>query len=205
MTRTRIYELIHLITLNVDRVSRQVPEMIDGNYTVTAKRKAEAYSVIDNSDDEVFQYDLYDWYLSQGWNDRLLAVRSSYVVPYLQGKAKVNPAHADLLWKYYAQGERYFEAAKVQLQLANSDFDLKLGKRIEYLSMAKTNASTHTPGMGRQARQGLLHDISELLDVANIQHDLLTRLKEDPRLTRERMAEVVPLLDGRVLGLTEVR
>ncbi|KAI9824104.1 MAG: hypothetical protein M1832_002174 [Thelocarpon impressellum] len=203
-TRARIYELIYLIILNVDEASRREPEMIDGNYTLTAKRKAEAYAVIENSDDEVFHYDLYDWYLSRGWDERLLAVRSSYAEKYLQDKAKSNAAHADLLWRYYAQGERYLEAARVQLQLATSDFPLSLEKRIEYLSKAKANASTHTPGMGRQARQVLLHEVSELLDVANIQADLLARLRVDPRLAADRRSEVIKHLDGKVLGLTEL-
>ena len=179
--------------------------MIDGSYTVIAKRKAEAYAVIDESDDEVFQYDLYDWYLARGWQDRLLAVRSSYAATYLQGKAMDNAAHADLLWMYYAQGERFSEAAAVQLQLANSDFDLSLQKRIEYLSKAKANTNAHTPGMGRQARSLLLHQISDLLDVANIQDDLLTRLKADPRIPAERRAEVIGKVDGKVRGLSEVR
>ncbi|KAI9844451.1 MAG: hypothetical protein M1838_002187, partial [Thelocarpon superellum] len=202
--RTKIYELIHLTIVNVDQAARQTPEMVDGNYTLMAKRKAEAYAVIDESDDEVFQYDLYDWYLARGWDDRLLAVRSSYAATYLQGKARDNVAHADLLWKYYAQGERYFEAAGVQWQLAISDFDLSLEKRIEYLSKAKANASTHTPGTGRQARQVLLHQISDMLDIANIQDDLLTRLKADKRIPPDRRAEVVKEVDGKVQGLSEL-
>lgn len=178
--------------------------MVDGAYTVTAKRRNEAYAVIDNSDDEVFQYVLYDWYLDNGWSDRLLAVRSSYVISYLQRKAKQSVDHADLLWRYFAQRERFHDAAAVQLQLAKSDFQLSLEKRIEYLSRAKANASTFTPGIARQPRQVLLHEVSELLDVANIQDDLLQRLKHERRITAERREQVLAHLDGQVLGLTEV-
>lgn len=178
--------------------------MVDGNYTVAAKRKAEAYEVINASEDEVFQYDLYDWYLSQGWEDRLLAVRSRHVVAYLQDKAVDDAHHADLLWKYYAQYERYFDAAGVQLHLAKSDFPISLEKRIEYLSKAKANASAHTPGVSRQGRQVLLHEISEQLDVANIQDDLLARLRVDERLRPDKRADVVAHLDGKIIGLTDV-
>lgn len=148
---------------------------------------------------------MYDWYLENGWSDRLLSVRSNYVVSYLQRKAKQSVDHADLLWRYYAQREQYHEAAAVQLQLAKSDFQLSLEKRIEYLSKAKANASTFTYGVNRQTRQILLHEITELLDIANIQDDLFQRLKQERRLTGERREQVLKHLNGQVLSLTEVR
>lgn len=188
----------------VDQASRQSPEIVDGVYTLSARRVKEAYAIIDNSNDEVFQYDLYDWYLERGWSDRLLAVGSPYVISYLQSKSKQSVDHANLLWRFFAQRERYHDAAAVQLQLAKSQFRLSLDKRIEYLSKAKANASTMTPGVGRQSRQLLLHEISELLTVANIQQDLLQRLKHDPRLNEERRGQVLEELDGQVLGLSQV-
>ena len=178
--------------------------MIDGAYTATTKRRTEAYAVIDNSDDEVFQNVLYDWYLENGWHDRLLAVRSTYVVSYLQRKGTQSVEHSDLLWRYFAQRERYHDAAAVQFQLAKSEFQLPLEKRIEYLSMSKANASTFTPGIGKQSRQVLLHEIAESLDVANIQDDLLQRLRQETRLAPERKQAILEHLDGQVLGLSEV-
>ena len=194
---------MYLVISSVDQASSQAPEMVDGQYTLSAKRKSEAYNVIHNSDDEVFQTDLYDWYLAKGWTERLLEVVSPYIVIYLQRKSSDDVAHADLLWNYYARSNRFYDAASVQLQLAKSDFPLGLDQRIEYLSRAKANASTYTPGIGRQPRQQLLHEISDLLDVANIQDDLLQRLKEDTRITPERRPEVLKKLNGQVLGLTE--
>ncbi|KAI9678319.1 MAG: hypothetical protein M1817_006265 [Caeruleum heppii] len=202
--RVRMYEFIHFVVSNVDQISRGQPETIDGVLTLTAKRKHEAYNVIDNSDDEVFQYNLYDWFLAQGWVDRLLAISSDYVVSYLQTKAADSPSHADLLWRYHAQREQYFDAATVQLQLAKSEFRLGLDKRIEYLSQAKANASTFAPGISRQPKQLLLHEISELLEVGNIQGDILTRLRSDERLDSGRREEVAGRLDGQILGLTEL-
>lgn len=200
----RIYELVHLIIVNVDAMTRQAPDVLEGSSTIAAKRKAEAYQVVDDSDDEIFQYNLYDWYLTQGWEDRLLNVQSSFVVSYLQDKAVTNASHADLLWQYYSLSQRYFDAADVQLHLATSDFPIPLEKRIEYLSKAKANASTSTPGVSRQGRQVLLHDISEQLDVANIQDDLLARLMADERLRPEKKQEVIEHLDGKIIGLSDV-
>ncbi|KAI9841963.1 MAG: hypothetical protein M1837_000283 [Sclerophora amabilis] len=202
--RTVIYKLTHDVITVVDQASAQVPEMIDGAYTLTAKKRSEAYSVIDESDDEVFQYDLYSWYLSQGLIDRLLGVGSPYVVSYLQSKSKADVAHADLLWRYYALKQRYYDAAGVQLELAKSDFQLPLEKRIEYLSKAKANASTHSSGVRRQPRQILLHEIAELLDVANIQDDLLQRLRGEERLPSDRKSDILSSLDGQLMNLSEL-
>ena len=192
------------VVAHVDQASRQAPDVVDGVYTPTAKRCSEAYKVIDECNDEIFQYDLYDWYLDQGWRDRLLAVGSSFVVSYLQEKAKSSVEHADLLWRYFAQREKFHDAAAVQSRLAESQFKLSLEKRMEYLSTAKANASTFSAGVSRQARQILLHKVTELLEVANIQDDLLQRLKMDPRMPPERKAEVLEHLDGQVIGLSEV-
>jgi nuclear pore complex protein Nup155 len=202
--RKRCYELVHHILQAVDNIADQQPETIDGRVTNIAKKRHEAYMVVNDSDDEVFHYDLYDWYLSQGWVDRLLAIRSPFVVKYLQRLSSSNADHIDLLWRFYASTERYYEAAAVQVQLAKSEFQLTLKQRIEYLSRAKANASTQTAGIGRQARQVLLHEVAELLEVANIQDEILQRLKGDSRIVQERKPKIVGELDGTVMGLSEV-
>ena len=156
------------------------------------------------SEDEVFQTDLYDWYLSNGEPDRLLKVESPYIITYLQRKASDDIEHADLLWRYYTQAERYQDAAVVQLALGKSAFRLGLDRRIEYLSRAKANASTIRPGIARPARTEVLREVSDLLDVANIQDDLLQRLKGDSRIAADRKPSVTQALDGKILSLSEV-
>ncbi|KAI9798741.1 MAG: hypothetical protein M1833_004571 [Piccolia ochrophora] len=202
--RLNIYKLVHGIIVNVDQASRRAPSTLDGETTTTAVRVIEANDEINRSTDEVFQYSLYDWYLEQGWTDRLLAVDSSYVEPYLQSKATQTVGHADLLWRYYSQKNRYFDAATVQLDLAKSDFVLPLEKRIEYLTRARTNGSTNNPGYDRQKRQALLKEVSDQLDIAYIQDDVLARLRSDARLDGDRKAEVLRILDGKVLSLDEL-
>ena len=188
----------------LNTASRQNPDMVDGQLSPTSRRRSEAYSVIDNSEDEVFQIDLYDWYLNQGQADRLLEIQSPFIITYLERKASEDITHADLLWKYYSHWSRPHEAATVQIDLAKSSFSLSLDTRIAYLSRAKANASTYAPGFGRQTRQVLLREVSDLLDVANIQDDLLQKLKVDARIAPERKEEVLKQVDGQILGLTEV-
>jgi nuclear pore complex protein Nup155 len=134
----------------------------------------------------------------------LLQTQSAFVVTYLERKSTDDIAHADLLWRYYAQSQRFFEAAKVQFQLAQSAFNLPLSKRIEYLGRARANASTFTPDVGRQSRQRLLQEIGNLIDVANIQDDLLQRLKDDTRIAGDRKAEVLQDVDGPVMDISTV-
>jgi nuclear pore complex protein Nup155 len=188
----------------VDNLAANDPGVIDGQLTLIAKRKNEAYGVITDSIDEVFLTSLYDWYLEQGWSDRLLQTNSAFVVTYLERKSADDLSHADLLWRYYAQSERFFEAAKVQFHLAQSAFTLPLARRIEYLGRARANASTFTPDVGRQSRQRLLQDISNLIDLANIQDDLLQRLKDDRRLAPERRTQVLSDVDGPIMDISTV-
>ena len=202
--RKNCYNLIHEVIGSVDKSVSQDPDIVDGNYTLAAKRRSEAWDVIDTSDDEVFQTDLYDWYIAQGQAERLLSINSPYIITYLQRKSVTDIAHADLLWRYYNQANLSHEAAAVQLALAKSAFMLSLDRRIEYLSRAKTNASAQRPGIGRQQRQLLLRESSDLLDVANIQDDILQRLKGDARVTADRRPGLIQELDGPILDLSTV-
>jgi nuclear pore complex protein Nup155 len=110
-----------------------------------------------------------------------------------------------LLWKYYVHHEDFFNAATVQLELAKSQFRIPLERRIEYLSRAKANASTQSGGIGRQARQVLLYEITEFLDVANIQDEILHRLKGDPRINPERKSDAITQLDDQIQPMNTVR
>ena len=203
--RSQCYNLVHAVINSVDQSMNQGSAFVDGPPTLIATRRNEAYDVITQSKDEVFLFNLYDWYLSQSWNDRLLATESPFIVPYLRRKSNDDITHADLLWRYYGQSSQFYDAACVQLQLARSGFDLSLDRRIEYLSRARANASTYTQGSNRKSKQRLLQEISEFLDVANLQDEILQRLKEDPRLPQERRPEVLSRVNGPILTINEVR
>jgi nuclear pore complex protein Nup155 len=167
-------------------------------------KRQEAYAIVNESTDEVFHYDLYDWYLSQGWTDRLLAIDSPFVISYLQKQSLTSIDRADLLWRFYASSKRYHDAATVQVGLAKSEFPLDLKARIEYLSRAKANGSTTTIGIARSAQQVLLREVTELLEIANIQDEILQRLRNHPRLEPPRREQIVQELDGPVRSLSEV-
>jgi nuclear pore complex protein Nup155 len=202
--RRRCYDLVHDVIKAVDETMEQEPAFVDGRPSLTATRRNEAYDVMNRSTDELFLTNLYDWYLSQGWTDRLLATDSPFIVTYLERKSTEDISHADLLWKYHGQSGRFYDAACVQLQLAKSGFELTLDRRIEYLSRARANASTYSQGGNRKSKQKLLQEVTEYLDVANLQDEVLQRLKDDARLPAERRKEVLGRVDGPVLSITEV-
>ena len=200
--RSKCYDLIHDVIVAVDQSTANEPTFLDGRPTPVGVRRIEAYEVISRSSDKMFLTNLYDWYLAQGWQDRVLDTRSTFIVEYLKGKSTDDIKYADLLWRYYGQTNQYQEAAKVQLHLAQSPFSLSLDQRIEYLSRARANASTYTQGSNRKVKQQLLQDISELLDIANIQSEVLQRLRDDQRLPQERKEEVVTSVDGPILDIS---
>ena len=210
--RTACYDLVLKVIEAVDQAYNNQGPVPDGVVSQITRRKFEAYEQINNSDDEVFQNYLYDWYMQKGWAERLLEINSPFVVEYLRQSSEKDVAHADLLWRYYAHYNDYLSAAETQYQLAKSSLDLTLEKRIEYLSFAKANASTRITGFSetgvrnRQSRQELLRNIADHLDIANIQDDILVKLKDDERLRNDqkRKDEVLALLNGQIQPLDEV-
>ncbi|EON96726.1 putative nucleoporin nup157 170 protein [Phaeoacremonium minimum UCRPA7] len=202
--RRRCYDLIHEVMQRLDAVSSLEPDMIDGKMTLAATKRSEAYAVVNESDDEVFHFDLYEWYIDQNWTDRILAIESPHVITFLQRLAAVDARHADLLCRFYTHRSRFFDAAQVQADLAKSDFDIGIKDRITLLSRAKGNASVSTAGVSRQQQQMLNHEVTELLEIAHIQDDLLERLLADRRIPDERKVEVERALDGPIQGLTEL-
>lgn len=200
--RQRCYSLIHDIIVAVDKSVEQGPTFLDGRPTMPAIRRNEAYDVIATSNDELFLTDLYDWYLSNGWADRVLSTESPFIIKYLERKSTEDIVFADLLWRYYGQTNQYQKAATVQLQLAQSGFDLPLDRRIEYLSRARANASTYTQGGNRKNKQKLLQEIAEFLDIASIQDEILQRLRDETRLEADVKNQAISQVDGPLLDIS---
>lgn len=208
--RASCYTLVCKVIEAVDQAYNTQGPVPDGTISQITRRRHEAYEQINNSDDEVFQNYLYDWYMRNDWAERLLEINSPFVVDYLRQSSETDLAHADLLWRYYAHYNDYLSAAETQYQLAKSALPLTLEKRIEYLSRAKANASTRMTGFSetgvrnRQSRQELLRNITDHLDIANIQDDVLQRIRADERLVGKRREDVIEHLNGQIHPLDEL-
>ncbi|KAF2864508.1 nucleoporin-domain-containing protein [Piedraia hortae CBS 480.64] len=188
--RKRCYDLIFSIIQALDTAT------LGDDTAMASRRRNEAYDVINASDDITFQSNLYDWYIATGKADRLLDMNSRYVVDYLGRRAEEDRVQADLLWRYYVHHNEHLKAAATQLELARSHFPLDLEERMVYLSRAHTNASTRTTILtdSRQDKQQLLRQISDLIEVATIQGELVQKFKSDPRLQGPRRDEVLDAL-----------
>jgi nuclear pore complex protein Nup155 len=199
------YALIHEVLDKLEVAFAGEPEMVDGRPTLAATKRMEAYTVVNDSSDEVFHFDLYEWYIEKNWTDRLLSIDSPHVITYLQRLAETDYQHAELLCRFYTHRSRFFEAAQVQATLAKSDLNIGIKDRITLFSRAKGNASVNTIGVGRQQQQLLNHEVTELLEIAHIQDDLLERLKADSRISQDRLPDIEEALDGPIKTVTEVR
>ncbi|PHH69897.1 hypothetical protein CDD82_7460 [Ophiocordyceps australis] len=202
--RKSCYDMIYEVLQQLDVASSLEPEIVDGRASLMATKKFEAYEVVNSSDDELFHYDLYRWYLDHGWIDRILATESPHVIKFLQDLADTSVEHAELLCRFYTSRNRFYDAAQVQASLADSNFVLGIKDRIKLLGQAKANASVATIGVSRQEQQYLTHQVGEKLDIGNVQDDLLGRLLVDDRLDVDKKDEVARALDGQVLPISEL-
>ena len=182
----------------------QSPEMQDGMPTPATRLRNETWQLIYTSDDEVFHNTLYDWLHRRGLSDRLLEIDSPYVLGYLQRRSSESLDHYGLLWQYHARRENFYGAAEVLHKLAQSDFDLPLEKRLEFLSRAKGFCGSYGPMGIRQKMNELSHTLQEELDVAVIQDDVLRRVKEDGRISSSKKEKLIKELDSNLLTLSDV-
>ncbi|KAJ2177983.1 hypothetical protein GGH18_005951, partial [Coemansia sp. RSA 530] len=91
-------------------------------------------------DDALFQFVLFDWLLEHGQSAQLFHMHEPLVEQYLLVEPRT-PEKGDMLWHFYVHAAQYGKAALVQRELACSrDMELSLPQRIEFLSLAISNA-----------------------------------------------------------------
>lgn len=211
-TRCKSYDLIHSVLEAIDTAMQSYPTFVDGRPSLSAVRRDEAYEVISRSKDELFLTNLYDWYAAKKWYERLLNTDtiSGFIVTYLQRRSEDDSIYADLLWQYFGKSSQFHEAAKVQLRLAQSTkYALTLDRRLEYLSRARANASAFTTAnntANRKTKQKLLTEINSLIEVANIQDEILGKLRDDDRLraNAENRERVLAELNGEIRPISDL-
>ena len=114
----------------------------------------------------------------------------------------------DLLWQYYVRTSRYANASAVLAELAEADmyvliskiideklirsrsFPLSLHKRVEYLSLAVSNAKSQLPSAASAASVAslgveFLTEIEEKLEVAMVQIEIFRAVEELSRIGRD--------------------
>ncbi|KAI8458959.1 Non-repetitive/WGA-negative nucleoporin C-terminal-domain-containing protein [Phakopsora pachyrhizi] len=159
--------------------------------------------------DELFHYHYYECLLKRNNTTWLLEARTPYLETYLKSPP-LTLVKADLLWQHYTRNSAFLEAARILANLASDDgLSLPLSRRIEYLSLAISNAksSPHlTSGDGEAFT--FLTDVEERLDVAQVQVEILQNVmdvgEEDFNPALGRKEDVVDVLQRRLLTISEL-
>ena len=143
------------------------------------KLRREAVQKIINSDDELCHIALYRWFIDRGLYQQLLELDSQYIEVYLRHEfdRTGNNEALDLLWQYYVRNENHSLAAQILSRLAEKKgCEINLSKRIEYLSLAVSNAKSCPPRTAGGTDGELLHELEEKMEVAYIQQKIYQEL-----------------------------
>lgn len=130
------------------------------------RERMKVLSIMQNSKDELFHDALYDWFISKGMENDLLKMQTPYLETFLFNKKQ----RLDLLAKFYIKNERFEKGAIFLLKMAESESDIDLSKRVDYLSQAYGSAKAST------GNEKLLSEIKEKLEVARVQQKVLKEL-----------------------------
>lgn len=200
-----LYDLIFNILIKMDMKALKIS---DSNNQLLINEFLEirdtTYDTCFASNDKNFQYTFYDWFIQQGVSERLLDINTPFILPYLEEKSENNLALSDLLWLYHAKRENYFDAAKILYALSISQFNLELNQRIEYLSRANGFCNCVCPPNLRQKMIQLSSVIQELFEVANVQLDILSRIKGDSRISEENKNIATEALNYKILSISDL-
>ncbi|GAA5951998.1 hypothetical protein JCM3765_005163 [Sporobolomyces pararoseus] len=165
--------------------------------------RTNAYNKALSVKDDLFHFELYEWYLSRGMTNQLLETRT----PYLEGYLSREPTtleKSDLLWQYYVRTSRYAAAASVLALLAETTaFPLSLQKRVEYLSLAVGNAKSQLPSGTRGDSVQFLTDVEEKLEVAQVQIEIF-RAIEESNLDEDEKKNWLEKIEDRLFTVTEL-
>ncbi|KAH9944478.1 nucleoporin [Epithele typhae] len=202
-SRRQCYELV-LDSLSVfeerSAPGKQSVKQIDDPETV----RGHAYELAFASEDEMFHSTLYEWLIGRGMADELLEMRPAYLEAHLR-REPITVEKFQFLWQFYVKDGQPLRAAEVLGILAEStDFNLSLEARLEYLTLAVSNAKSHPVSVGGRHETAIafLTDLEEKLEVAQVQLELHNTLS--PRQLEPDVADRFKALSFRLYNITEL-
>lgn len=158
------------------------------------------------SDDIVFHSCLYDWLVSQGLTDLLLDIQSPYLEQHLI-RDPLTLEKCELLWQFYVRRSRFYDAARVLASLADSvEFPLSLSRRLEYLSLALSNAKSqrHPASASDIGDVEFMTNLEEKIEVAQVQVEIYRAVKEHTEATPEAKQNMLQMLEQRLYNVSEL-
>ncbi|TIB67852.1 nucleoporin-domain-containing protein [Wallemia mellicola] len=159
------------------------------------------------SDDVVFHSCLYDWLGAQGLTDLLLDIQSPYLEQHLM-RDPLTLEKCELLWQFYVRRSRFYDAARVLASLADSlEFTLSLSRRLEYLSLALSNAKSQRQPVSTSSDIGdveFMTNLEEKIEVAQVQVEIFRAVREHPEITPENKQNMLTMLEQRLYNVSEL-
>ncbi|KAI9102693.1 Non-repetitive/WGA-negative nucleoporin C-terminal-domain-containing protein [Phlyctochytrium arcticum] len=152
-------------------------------------------------DDPLFHDTLYEWFISEGMEDKLLTLNTRYLEDFFRRNA-TDPSKATLLAKFYIKKERYYDAAQVYRSISEMP-GLTFPERMENLSLALVQAKLSTTGgVSRIIDRPELEELQDIHAVANVQQEILKSLQAQPNPLVP--AEGIQELHERFMTVTEL-
>lgn len=205
--RVIIYDLVFETLIKVDNLAASSNQLNKNPSLVSVdinSIKDESYMIALSFDDELFHYHMYDWLVSENNEEKLLALDTKYILPYLNEKAKDSLKISTLLWIYHSRKHQFYKAAEILYALAISDFEIKLHERIEFLARANGFCNSDCPPSEKQDMVRLSGIIKELFDVTSVQDDTLVLVLTDTRIDEDTKKDLVKQLDGNILSVSDL-
>ncbi len=157
----------------------------------------------EESQDQLFHATLYEHLLDRGLDEQLLALRTPHLRTFLSSEP-LTLQKCELLWQYYVKISDHSAAAFALAGLAQSEeFGLTLFQRVEYLSLAVSNAKS--AGSARATDEDFISamiEMEEKLEVAQVQVELYRSISELTELDKEDREALLADLDNRLLDIS---
>jgi nuclear pore complex protein Nup155 len=202
--RHEIFETIFQLLVDVDKLALENSIIKDESQINFINIRNDSYDIALKFEDTLFQFELYEWFISQDASEKLLEIDTNYILQFLEQKAQESLVISDLLWIYQSKKNNYYEAALISYNLALSDFEISLTQRNEYLSRAIGFCNCITLPSQRQQVIELSKLIEEVFEASNVQYDLLIEINNDEKIPEEKKGELIDSLNGKILTVSEL-
>lgn len=149
------------------------------------------------SNDKLFHYQLYKWFMEHGFESKLLKFETPYLIPYFEQHIPDRVKSLDFMYHFYSQKQQHAEAFSCLCKLATLPTEvLNLDTRIELLSQASINARCGNLDADAKAF------VNELIRVVGIQGRIRAILEGDTDSVEARQA--VQQLNNRLYSQQEL-
>ncbi|KAJ3126506.1 hypothetical protein HK100_010209 [Physocladia obscura] len=169
--RQKCYQLVKTLIMSV-----KLPDSEDAVDTRAVDQyRAELVNFGLGFADKLFHFFVFDWFMTDSLNDRLLELNSDYLEDFL-AMEPIAYERIELLWKFYVRKEAFVKAAHVLCAMAVSkQYQIPFIQRLELLQLAVANAKSASVTV---LDHDFFRDLEDKRDVALIQMEIVTAVSK---------------------------